>query len=419
VLTASQAIRIALCRLCGAPIDRLVADLGKTPLANSYLHTEELTRLEPTYPLRALFCCACFLVQLEFLADRKAIFGSAYAYFSSYSATLLEHSASYADTITARLNLKPGDRVVEIGSNDGYLLRYFAEKRADVLGIEPAASVAAAAERLGIPTAVRFFGTDVASELVSSGHRARLLVANNVVAHVPDLNDFLAGLQILLEPGGLATLEFHHLLALVTHRQFDTIYHEHFQYFSLAAAQYALARHGLTIVHVEELPTQGGSLRVYARHADDRSEAVSPRVAELLAREKTAGLLDGSGFAALGEQMADVKHQLLSFLTSARQSGRTVVCYGAAAKGNTLLNYCGVGADLVDYAVDRNPHKQGLFLPGSHIPIRHPDMVAETKPDYLLLLPWNLRAEIIEQMSHIRSWGGRFVVPIPTLDIVA
>ena len=405
------------CRLCGASLRRVFADLGSAPLANSFLRPDALDGREPRYPLRALFCCACYLVQLEFLAEPEAIFGPGYAYFSSYSTTLLEHSAAYTEMITARLGLTTNDRVVEIASNDGYLLQYFAARGIPVLGIEPSTGVAEAARRRGIPTAVRFFGTDAARELAASEGRARLIVANNVLAHVPDPNDFIGGLRLLLAPGGTITIEFHHLLGIVAHGQFDTIYHEHCQYFSLAAAQRALARHGLAVTDVDELPTQGGSLRVYATHADGAAPA-SARVARLLDTERAAGLLDGSGCAVLQQRMAGIKQSLRLFLESAGNDGKTVVAYGAAAKGNTLLNYCGVRADQIQYAVDLNPFKQGLLLPGNHIAIHHPDRVALTRPDYLLILPWNLRAEIIGQMAHIRGWGGRFVVPIPAFEIV-
>ena len=416
-MTAAPFSVAVTCRLCAAPLRHLVADLGTTPLANAYLRADQLADAEPRYPLRALLCTACFLVQLEVLADPKAVFGNHYEYFSSYSTTLLQHSQAFANMIAARLRLQPGDRVVEIASNDGYLLQPLGSKGLDVLGIEPAPNVAEAAIRKGLPTMVRFFGTEVASELAAEGRHARLIVANNVLAHVTELNDFIAGLRILLAPGGVITLEFHHLLSLVTKRQFDTIYHEHFQYFSLAAAQNALAAHGLTVTDVEEIPSQGGSLRVYAQHAADVTESPGPRVAAVLAREDAAQLKEVTGYASLAGQMAAVKHDLLSFLANARTSRRSVVCYGAAAKDSTLLNYCGVGVDLIDYAVDRNPHKQGLFMPGSHLPICHPDKVAETRPDYLLVLPWNLREEVIGEMSQVRSWGGQFVVPIPELQI--
>ncbi len=405
------------CRLCAEPLRYVMADLGATPLANSYLRPSQLDEMEPYYPLRAFVCEHCFLVQLESFASPETIF-SQYAYFSSYSDSLLTHSKMYADGMARRLGLKSGDRVVEIASNDGYLLQYFVEKGLDVLGVEPAANVAAAAVGKGIPTVVRFFGAEVARDLVAAGHGARLLIANNVMAHVPALNDFIEGLAILLEPGGRLTIEFHHLLSLIRDRQFDTIYHEHCQYFSLAAAAAALARHGLTVIDVEAFPTQGGSLRVHACHRQDLTGSPGRSVAETLAREDAEGLRNVATYRAFSDQIRRIKLALLSFLVTACQSGKSVVCYGAAAKGNTLLNYCGVRADLVDYAVDRSPHKQGHFLPGSRIPIDHPDRVRQTKPDYLLILPWNVREEIIDQMSCIRDWGGRFVIAIPELRVL-
>ena len=407
----------AHCRFCETPLRHVFVDFGATPLANSYLRPEQLSQVELHYPLRVLVCERCLLVQLESFAAPELIF-SDYAYFSSYSDTLLHHSKAYADMISDRLELGAGDRVVEIGSNDGYLLQYFQEKDLEVLGLEPAANIAEVAVRKGIPTEVRFFGSDVARELVAQGRRARLLVVNNVLAHVPALNDFVAGLKFLLQPGGMVTLEFHHLLSLIANRQFDTIYHEHVQYFSLDTARRVLGAHGLAVFDAEQLTTQGGSLRVYAGHEEDSPGSLSANAAGILAKEEAAGLSNIECYLSFSERVKELKLRLLSFLVDARRAGKSVVCYGAAAKGNTLLNYAGVRADLVDYAVDRSPHKQGLYLPGSRIPIRHPDKVKETRPDYLLILPWNLQKEIVEQMSHIRAWGGRFVVPIPELKVL-
>jgi SAM-dependent methyltransferase len=407
----------AACRFCGTPLRHVFADLGATPLANSYLRPEQLSQVELHYPLRVFVCERCLLVQLESFAAPELIFSN-YAYFSSYSDTLLHHSKAYADMISDRLELGAGDRVVEIGSNDGYLLQYFQEKGLTVLGIEPAANIAEVAVRKGIPTEVRFFGSEAAHELAAEGRRARLLVVNNVLAHVPALNDFVAGLKILLQPRGVVTLEFHHLLSLIANRQFDTIYHEHVQYFSLATARDVLAAHGLMVFDAEELSTQGGSLRIYACHQGDFRGRLSINAAGILAKEEAAGLSNIECYLSFSERVKELKLHLLSFLVDARRAGKSVVCYGAAAKGNTLLNYAGVRADLVDYAVDRSPHKQGLYLPGSRIPICHPDKVKETRADYLLILPWNLQEEIVEQMSHIRAWGGRFVVPIPELKVL-
>jgi hypothetical protein len=403
------------CRLCAEPLRHVAIDLGATPLANAYLQPEQLDAVEPFYPLRVFLCERCGLVQVGTVVDPRVLFAD-YAYFSSYSDTLLRQSNAFTDAVTDRLGLMPGDRVIEIASNDGYLLQYFLAKGFDVQGIEPADTVAAAAAKKGIPTLVRFFGSTVANELAAGGRQGRLIVANNVVAHVPDLNDFIAGLKILLSPGGTITLEFHHLLSLVEEGQWDTIYHEHFQYFSLGTARYALARHGLAVVDVESIPAQGGSLRVFVRH-EAEAEPPSQAVAEMLAREDAAGLRSLDTYRRYSERIKAVKLELLSFLVSARRARKAVVCYGAAAKGNTLLNYSGIRADLVEYAVDRNPHKQDVFLPGSRIPIHHPDRVRHTKPDYLLILPWNLSAEIMSQMAYIREWGGRFVVPVPELRV--
>ena len=406
-----------VCRLCATRLPDAVLDLGSTPLANAYLRAQDLTREEPCYPLRLHLCPQCGLAQLEAAATPEAIFGS-YQYFSSYSTTLLRHSQSSAESAIGRLGLGVGDLVVEVASNDGYLLQHFQAAGLDVLGIEPAQNVAAVAVERGIPTVSRFFGAEVAAELVASGRAPRLVVANNVVAHVPDLNDFLSGFAVLLAPGATLSLEFHHLLSLVEGGQFDTIYHEHFQYFSLASITTALERHGLQVVDAEELTTQGGSLRVYARHAGQEPAAPSSRVPAILAREAAARLTDPGTYHALAARADQQRAALLSFLVDAKRSGRKAVCFGAAAKGNTLLNCSGVHADLVDYVVDSNPHKQGLFFPGSRIPIVSPDTVARTRPDYLVILPWNLRAEVMAQMAGIRSWGGRFVVPGPRLEVL-
>ena len=403
------------CRLCTEPLRHLAIDLGGTPLANAYLRPEQLDEVEPCYPLRVFLCDRCGLVQVGTLVDPAILFGD-YAYFSSYSDTLLKQSRAYADAMASRLSLAAGDRVIEIASNDGYLLQYFLARGLDVQGIEPAATVAAAATSKGIPTLVQFFGSAVATELAAAGRQGRLIVANNVIGHVPDVNDFIAGLKILLAPDGMITLEFHHLLSLVEQGQFDTIYHEHFQYFSLETAYRALARHGLAVVDVESIPAQGGSLRVFVQH-EGGSDAPSPRVADMLASENAAGLRSLETYRRYTERIKAVKLELLAFLVTARRMRKTVACYGAAAKGNTLLNYSGIRSDLVEYAVDRNPHKQNLFLPGSRIPIYAPERVRETKPDYLLILPWNLSAEIMEQMAEIREWGGQFVVPVPELRV--
>ena len=388
-----------------------------SPLANSYVKADELNQMEPFYPLHVRVCDACFLVQLEAAATPEVIF-SDYAYFSSYSDSWLAHARAYTDTVTRRFGLNNASRVVEVASNDGYLLQYFAAKGIPVLGIEPAKNVAAAAVQRDIPTLVRFFGEDLARDLAADGKRADLIIGNNVLAHVPELNGFVCGLEILLAPTGVITLEFPHLMRLMEENQFDTIYHEHFSYFSLITVRNLFARHGLAVFDVEELPTHGGSLRIYACHREDTSKPAGERVGALLSREKKAGFTKLEHYLSFGQQVEETKRKLLNFLITAKSAGSSVVGYGAPAKGNTLLNYCGVGTDFVDYTVDRSPHKQGRFLPGTHIPIYHPDRIRESRPDYLLILPWNLSEEITEQMSCIRKWGGRFVVPIPEVRVL-
>ena len=395
---------------------QLVADLGATPRANAYLRRDQLDAPEPSYPLRLFLCGACYLLQIEAAVAPEALF-SEYLYFSSYSDTLLASARTFTADAMTRFGLTPGDRVIEIASNDGYLLRHFARAGVDVLGIEPAANVADAAVAGGVPTMVAFFGSDTARRLAAEGKHASLLVANNVLAHVPDPRDFIAGLRILLRPGGTATVEFHHVLKLVTQGQWDAVYHEHFQYLSLLAAERAFAAEGLAVVDVEEIPAQGGSLRLSAQRREDAGPA-GDRVREILARERAAGLDAVERFRTLAEDIARARDALRGFLLEARDRGKSIVCYGAAAKGNTLLNCSGVGSDLIAYTVDRNPHKQGRYLPGSHIPIAHPDRVRDTRPDYLLILPWNLTDEIVAQMAHIREWGGKFVVAVPSLRII-
>jgi SAM-dependent methyltransferase len=409
-------IRTASCRSCGAILRYTFADLGMSPLANSYLTTEQLNEIEPSYPLHAYVCAECFLVQLEAVATPEEIF-SDYAYFSSYSDSWLEHARVYSDAVVERFGLTDNSWVVEIASNDGYLLRFFVSKRMQVLGIEPAANVARVAVQKGIPTMVRFFGADTAHELVRERNQADLVIANNVLAHVPDLNGFVRGIKLLLQKNGVSTLEFPHLMRLMEENQFDTIYHEHFSYFSLVAIRQLFSRHGLKVFDVDELTTHGGSLRIYAAHEEDDSKPVGERVHELLMREKQVGITDLRRYLAFDEQVKETKRKFLDFLLTAKGEEKAVVGYGAPAKGNTLLNYCAVGKDLIDYTVDRSPHKQGRFLPGSRIPIYSPDRIKETKPDYLLILPWNLKEEIMDQMKHIREWNGRFVVPIPELRL--
>lgn len=402
------------CHGCGAALPAPFLSLGAMPPANAYLRAEDLDRPEPRYPLDVRYCPACHLVQVDPLVAPAELFGD-YAYFSSYSTSWVEHARRFAADATARLGLGPASRVVEIASNDGYLLRHFVASGIPALGIEPAANVAAAAVASGVPTEVRFFGREAAEDLVARGLAADLVVANNVLAHVPDLHDFAAGLARLVKPTGRISIEFPHLLNLVADTQFDTIYHEHFSYFSLLALLPVLAGHGLTALEVERLPTHGGSLRLWL--APGRGEAGSvdraATVEDVLAAERAAGLDRAATYAAFAERVAHCRESLRAFLATARAEGRTVVAYGAAAKGNTLLNHCGIGPAEIAFVVDRNPVKQGRFLPGSRIPIRDPGAIATARPDYLLILPWNLAEEIVGQMDEIRGWGGRFVVPVP------
>ncbi|MCR4346782.1 MAG: class I SAM-dependent methyltransferase [Sulfuricaulis sp.] len=400
------------CRFCAHPLTRTFVDLGMSPLSNRYLTAEQLNQMEPLYPLHAYVCDRCFLVQLDEFETPERIFED-YAYFSSYSDSWLEHARQYANQIEQRLHLDASSQVIEIASNDGYLLNFFQKKDIPVLGIEPATNVAKTAEHKGIRTLNRFFGTKLATELVGQSIRANLLIANNVLAHVPDLNDFVCGMKQLLAPRGTITIEVPHLARLIEQNQFDTIYHEHFSYFSFLTARQVLQHHQLTVFDVEELDTHGGSLRLYAKHAEDQTKEISDRVEKMKAWEIARSYDQLSPYLAFGERVCDVKRKLLSFLISAKQQGKRVVGYGAPAKGNTLLNYCGIRTDFLDFTVDRSPHKQGRFLPGTHIPIYSPERIDEIKPDYLLILPWNLREEIMQQMSRIRNWGGKFVVPIP------
>ncbi|HEY7140320.1 MAG TPA: class I SAM-dependent methyltransferase [Methylomirabilota bacterium] len=404
------------CRVCRAPLRHTLVDLGVSPLCESYIPAERLDVMEPHYPLHAYVCDGCWLVQVREYVRPEAIF-TEYAYFSSYSDSWLAHAAAYVDRIVPRLGLGPGSLVVEVGSNDGYLLQYLVARGIPALGVEPARNVAAAATERGIPTIVDMFGRRAAQALVAAGRRADLLIGNNVLAQVPDLDDFVAGLALALAPGGVLTLEFQHLLRLLEESQFDTIYHEHFSYFSLGTAARVLAAHGLAVFDVEELPTHGGSLRVYAERRERAGRPASDRVPALLARERAAGLECLDAYAGFRERVHEAKRALLEFLIGARRAGKRVAGYGAPGKGNTLLNFCGIGTDLVECTVDRNPYKQGKFLPGSRIPIFAPEHIAATRPDYLLILPWNLREEIMGQMAGIRAWGGQFVVPIPRVAV--
>jgi SAM-dependent methyltransferase len=388
------------CRFCAQPLTHTFVDLGATPLCQRHITPQQYHEPELIWPLHAWVCDRCFLVQLSHEVKPQVLFSDDYAYFSSYSESWLRHAEAYVERMTTRLGLGPASKVIEIASND-----------------EPTANTAAVAREKGIPTCGEFFGMPLANKLAAE-QQADLIVGNNVLAHVPELNDFVAGLKMLLKPGGTITMEFPHLIRLMAENQFDTIYHEHFSYFSFFTVEKIFAEHGLTLFDVEELPTHGGSLRIYARHITESHRSVSAAVRELRQREMQLGVTDLSFYASFTEQVKETKRKLLEFLIQAKREGKSIVGYGAPGKGNTLLNYCGIRTDFIDYTVDRSPHKQGNFLPGSRIPIEAPRRISETRPDYVLILPWNLQPEIVEQMSHIRQWGGRFVVPIPQVRVL-
>jgi SAM-dependent methyltransferase len=411
-------LELPTCRFCGEALRRTVVDLGMSPLCESYVDATRLDEMEPFYPLHVRICESCFLVQLRTYVHPVDIF-SEYAYFSSYSSSWVEHAREYTDMIVERFGLGRACSVVELGSNDGYLLREFVERGIPALGIEPAGNVAEVAVRQGIPTVVDFFGVGVARRLVNKGHRPDLLVANNVLAQAPELNDFVAGMKVLLAPQGVATIEVPHLMRLLEGNQFDTIYHEHYSYFSLATLVRIFAAHGLAIFDVEELPTHGGSIRFYARHAEATAPPVEARVADLLAREDATGLSTLEPYTSFAARVEETKRRLLELLITIKRGGKSIAGYGAPGKGNTLLNYCGIRTDLLDYTVDRNPYKQGRFLPGTHIPIAHPTKIAENRPDFILILPWNLKDEIVDQLSFVREWSARFIVPIPDVAVHA
>jgi len=404
------------CRFCGSASLRTFVDLGMSPLCQTAPSVEDLNKGEIYYPLHVHLCEQCFLVQLDVFEQPENIFGN-YLYFSSYSDSWLKHCENYCDTMTKRFGLNQKSFVVEFASNDGYLLQYFVKGRVPVLGVEPAANVAKVAVEKGIPTISKFFGTKVAQELVAEGGGADLVLGNNVLAQVPDLNDFVEGLKILLKPAGVLTLEFPQLLRLIDANEFDTIYHEHFSYFSFLTTIRILKAHGLRVFDVDELPTHGATLRVYACRAEDVTHKVQPHVDKVMGDEKRAGLDSVTGYEGFAAQVQQTKFALLDFLLTAAQQGKSVAGYGAPGKSATLLHYCGIGKDLIQYTVDRSPHKQGRFLPGSRIPIYHPDRISETKPDYVIILPWNLKDEIMRQLDYIREWGGRFVVPIPKVAV--
>ncbi len=413
---AAAAATHAKCRFCGTQLKHTVANLGMSPMANAIRKPEELNRMEPFFPLHAYVCGHCFLVQLEEFQSGEAIF-TEYSYFSSYVQAMLDHGRLYADEMTERFKLGAHSKVVEIAANDGYLLRWFLPKGVPVLGVEPAANVAAAGRQLGIPMEVLFFGRETARQLRAKGHAADLMAANNVVAHVPDLNDFVAGFAELLKPTGVATFEFHHVLNLLQKNQFDNIYHEHFCYHSFMTFSRILAHHGLKTFDVEEIPNHGGSLRVYCQPVATGAEPMSPRVAAMIAREQGAGLDTLTPYLALEERIRASKRSLLRFVLDAHDQGKRIAAYGAPAKAATLLNYAGVRSDFIDYTVDRNPHKQNHFLPGTQIPIYGPERIDQTRPDYLIILAWNLKDEVMQQMARIRSWGGKFVILVPEVQI--
>lgn len=404
------------CRFCSTPLEQTFVDLGMSPLANSYLKREQLQKMEPFYPLHTFVCTKCFLVQLPEFESPEHIF-SDYAYFSSYSDSWLKHAKNYTRMMIHRFGFNKSNHIVEIASNDGYLLQYFKEQEIPVMGIEPAENIAKEALKKGIPTMVKFFGSETARELAKDDKQADLLLGNNVLAHVPNLNDFVEGLKIALKNQGIITMEFPHLARLMEANQFDTIYHEHFSYFSFITVTKVFASHGLIIFDVDELPTHGGSLRIYACHAEDTSKHVEERVRDLITREVDSGFNALEKYLSFGEKVKQTKRNILDFMIREKGKGKSFAGYGAPAKGNTLLNYCGIRTDFIDYTVDRSPHKQDHFLPGVHIPIHGPDKIRETRPDYLIMLPWNIKDEIMEQMLHIREWGGQFIVLIPEVTV--
>jgi SAM-dependent methyltransferase len=405
------------CRFCAAPLRHTFVDLGMSPLCESYVSAGRLGAMEPFYPLHARICERCLLVQLEEFVAPEEIF-TEYAYFSSYSDSWVAHARAYVEMAVERFGLGPDSLVIELASNDGYLLQHVVERGIPALGIEPAANVAEAARERGIEAVVEFFGRELAARLVSEGRRADLLVANNVMAHVPDLNDFVGGMEPLVAPHGVVTIEVPHLLRLVNENQFDTIYHEHFSYFSFLTARKVLSAHGLEVFDVDELSTHGGSLRLYAQRRSSGRRPVGPNVEALLERERALRFDTLEGHLGFSPRVEETKWRLLEFLIGCRRDGKRVAGYGAPGKGNTLLNYCGIRTDLLEFTVDRNPYKQGQFLPGTHIPIRHPEALEQVRPDFILILPWNLKEEIVAQLSYTREWGARCVAPIPEVEVL-
>ena len=404
------------CRFCNEPLTNIFADLGTSPLSNRFLKKEMLDETEKKYPLCVHVCDNCFLVQLSEFETPENIFED-YAYFSSYSITWLQHAENYVNMMIQKFGFNEKNLVIEIASNDGYLLQFFKRKNIPILGVEPAANIAKVAKEKGIPTITKFFGVNTANELREEGKLADLIVGNNVLAHVPNLNDFVKGLKILLEPNGIITMEFPHLLQLIQQNQFDTIYHEHFSYFSFLVVQKIFSSYQLTIFDVDEISTHGGSLRIYARHEENENYEISNNVKKILQKEIEFGLTDISTYINFQNQINQTKKNIREFFVSAKEAHKKIVGYGAAAKGNTLLNFCELGKDFVEFIVDRSPHKQGLFLPGSHIPVKSVDNLQKVKPDYLVILPWNLKDEIVMQTNYIKNWGGKFVILIPKVQI--
>lgn len=405
------------CRFCYNPLDKIFLDLGEAPLSNAFIRKDDVGKKENIYPLIAYVCENCFLVQVPEFVTPEKIF-SKYAYFSSYSASWLKHAENYVNMILKRFHFNEKSLVVELASNDGYLLQYFKKKQIQVLGIEPAENVAKEAKNKGIPTIVNFFSEDLAIKLKNEGSQADLLITNNVLAHVPELNKFVKGIKILLKSSGIATIEFPHLLNMIEKNQFDTIYHEHFSYFSLFTAIKVFSQHNLQIFDVEEIPTHGGSLRLYVKHTTNNYLEITSNMKKILDKERKYKLNDINTYNDFSNKVIRIKKKLRQFLVEIKKSGKIIVGYGAPAKGNTLLNFCKIDGSLLPYTVDKNIHKQGLYLPGTHIPIRHTDEIKKTKPDYLLILPWNLQDEIMTEMSFIRKWGGKFVIPIPEIQVI-
>lgn len=406
------------CRFCDAPLSETFIDLGTSPIANSYVRPENFMKMEPFFALHAFVCGECFLVQLPNMESREHIFNEEYAYFSSYSASVLAHSKAYVEMMTERFGFDTTSQVIEVASNDGYLLKYFQEKGVKVLGIEPSGSVAEAAEKAGVPSRVRFFGVETATALKAEGFAADLMLGNNVMAHVPDLNDFIGGFPILVKQGGIVTIEFPHLLRTIEDLYYDQVYHEHYSYLSFITVEKIFAAHGMTLFDVEEIAPQGGSLRIFACHTGDESHPVGPRVKEMREREIAAGLASPEGYRSFASRVQETKRDLLRFLMEAKEAGKTVVGYGAPAKATTLLNYCGVKTDMIDYTVDISPYKHGNLLPGTRLPIYPPEKILETKPDYVLIFAWNIRDEIMRNMAAVRDWGGKFVVPLPRVEVL-